>query len=206
MENQEKPGFEGILDWIEGKLPPKEAETVSAQVAADEAALAEADWLRAFARVSEETVLHSPPPKVRSLLERRFEAYAEARRGPGLLKRLLATLSFDSGMQPAFGVRSAGAAEAQRQFIYSTDLADVALNAQPRPGGKLGLLGQVMPEGEENPEEFTVQLLRGGVEARLTSADDLGEFAFEELEPGAYEMILSAGRYEILIPSFELRS
>ncbi len=202
----QKPDFEKILDWIEDKLPPEEAEAIANQITSDETARAEADWLRAFSRVSEETVIASPPPEVREELARRFESFAEGRRQPGLLRRVLATLSFDSGMQPAFGVRSVGCASPQRQYIYSTDLADVALNLQPRPGGKLDLLGQVLPDGEEEPDDFTVQILRGGVEAaEAVSADDLGEFTFEELEPGSYEMILATERYEILIPPFELR-
>lgn len=206
MSNTQKPGFDKILDWIEGRLPPEEAELVAAHVADDEEARADADWMRAFARVSEEAIISSPPPEVREELARRFETFAEERRQPGIFQRVLATLSFDSGMQPAFGVRSAAAKEVQRQYIYSTDLADVALNAQPRPGGKLDLLGQVLPEGEDDPDDFTVQLLRGGVEAaEIVAADDLGEFAFEEIEPGSYEMILATERYEILIPPFELR-
>ena len=44
---------------------------------------------------------------------RRFEAYAEERRGPGFLERLVAGLTFDSGLQPAFGMRSAGARDRQ---------------------------------------------------------------------------------------------
>jgi hypothetical protein len=206
MANSQKPDFEKILDWIEGKLPPEEAEAMAERMSSDGEARAEADWLRAFVRVSEETVMKSPPPEVRAELSRRFEDYAEKRRRPGLFQRVLASLTFDSGMQPAFGVRSARAAEVQRQYVYSTELADIALSLQPRPGGKIDLLGQVLPEGEEEPDEFTVQLLRSGVEAAETiSADDLGEFAFEELEPGTYEMILATERYEILIPPFELR-
>lgn len=202
----QKPDFEKILDWIEDKLPPEEAEAIADQISSDETARAEADWLRAFSRVSEETVIGSPPPEVREELARRFESFTEGRRQPGLLRRVLAALSFDSGLDPTFGVRSAGCQEAQRQYIYSTDLADVALNLQPRPGGKLDLLGQVLPDGEEEPDDFTVQILQGGVEAaEAVSADDLGEFTFEELETGTYEMILATERYEILIPPFELR-
>lgn len=204
MSNSKKPNFDEILDWIEGRLPPQEAEAIAGRVASDEAARAEADWLRAFARVSEETVIESPPPGVRETLSRRFESFAAERRQPGLLQRLSAALSFDSGLQPSFGVRSAGAKEAQRQFIYSTDLADIALNVQPRVGGKFDLLGQVLPSGEEDPEEFTVQLLKGGVEAGLAAADDLGEFAFGEIEAGVYELVVNIGNYEILIPPFQV--
>lgn len=205
MANTQRPDFDTILDWIEGRLPPEQAEAVAGRAASDEAARSDADWLRAFVRVGGETIIDSPPAEIRDELRRRFESLARERGRPGIIHRVLAKLSFDSGMRPALGVRSAGCREARRQFIYSTDLADIALNLQPRPGGKLDLLGQVLPGGGEVPEGFTVQLLRKGVEADISDADDLGEFAFEELEPGRYEIIISAGRYEILIPPFELR-
>lgn len=210
MANSQRPDFDRMLDWIEDRLPPEEAENMAERVASNESARADAEWLRAFARVSGETIIGSPPAEVREELRRRFEAFAGERRAeersrPGIMRRVLAALSFDSGMQPALGVRSAGCSEAQRQFIYSTDLADIALNLQPRPGGKLDLLGQILADGDEDPEGFTVQLLRKGVEAGIADADDLGEFAFEEIEPGRYEIIISAGRFEILIPPFDLR-
>ncbi|MGH3086094.1 MAG: anti-sigma factor family protein [Rubrobacteraceae bacterium] len=204
MSDANKPGFEEILDWIEGKLPPERAQAVARHVATDEAARAEADWLRAFSKTSEDVVLHSPPPRVHEGLEHLFDAFAEKRREPGLLRRFIASLSFEGGMQPAFGVRSVGSNEAQRHFVYSTELADVSFSVRPRRGGGLDVLGQVLPNGEEEPGDFGVQIIRDIGFSDLTYADDLGEFIFEHLQEGTYEMVLTTERYEILIPPFEL--
>ncbi len=46
-------GFGRLLDWVEGRLSEEEARVVEEQVAASSSATREdADWLRAFARVS----------------------------------------------------------------------------------------------------------------------------------------------------------
>jgi hypothetical protein len=67
--------FAQLVDWVEGRLPEEEARAVGAQVAAgDTATLADVAWLRAFALVSENTVIASPPPEVHETLINRFEA------------------------------------------------------------------------------------------------------------------------------------
>lgn len=197
-------GFESLADWVEGRLTQEEAEAVARGVArGGEEPRRDVEWLRAFVEASEDVALASPPPEARGELMRRFEAYAEGRRGPGFLERLVAGLTFDSGLQPAFGVRSAGARE--RQMIYSTDLADVALNVQPRAGGNLDILGQLLPIGDDAPEDFAVQLLRAdGTQAGIAPTDALGEFAIEDVVPGEYGVVLGDDRVEILIPSVQL--
>ncbi|QIN80462.1 hypothetical protein GBA65_20260 [Rubrobacter marinus] len=206
MTQPRKIAFDRLADWVEGRLPEEEARVVEEQMRdADEETLAEVEWLRAFARVSEGTVFDSPPPEVREKLERRFEAFAEGRR-PNLFRRLVAKLSFEGGVQPAFGVRSAGAQETQGQFTYTTDAADVVLNVLRRPrDGRLDLDGQVFPAGEAEPATFSVQLLSGEREAGITTTDELGEFVFESVVPGEYEILVSGERVEIQIPAVELR-
>lgn len=206
MSKPRKPSFEEVLDWIEGRLTPEEAERTADLVAADAQARAEAEWLRNFIEVSEETVLDSPPPGVREELSRRFEGLAEERRQPGLLHRLFATLTFEGGAEPAFGVRSVGSPEAQRHFVYSTELADVSFSVRPRRGGGFDLMGQVLPNGEDiEPDEFGVHLIRDVGVSEMVLADDLGEFSFENAPEGTYEMVLTTEHYEILIPPFQLR-
>jgi hypothetical protein len=208
MPKPNTPDFEKILDWLEGRLPADEAATVARYVeSAGPEVRSEVDWLREFREVSADTVFATPPPEVRETLTHRFESYARSAREPGLLERLLASLTFDSGLQPALsGVRSAGAQETQQQLVYATDLADVAINIQRRQNRRLYLSGQIFPTGDVEPEGFIVQLLRGSKEVGIAAADDLGEFAFRELEPGTYELVLSNEEYEILIPPIEAQA
>jgi hypothetical protein len=205
MPRPNTPDFEKILDWLEGRLPEDEAAAVARYVeSAGPEVRSEVDWLREFREISAGTVFDTPPPEVRETLARRFESRA---RKPGLLERMLASLTFDSGRQSALaGVRSGGAQESRQQLVYATDLADVAVNIQQRQNRRLDLSGQIFPTGDVEPEGFIVQLLRGSKEAGITIADDLGEFAFRELEPDTYELVLSNGEYEILIPPIEARA
>ena len=208
MRQSGRVSFERLVDWVEGRLSEEESRAVEEQVAgADEATRERVEWLLALARVSEDTVLDAPPREVRDELIRRFDAYAENRRTPSLLQRLVATLTFDSGLQPAFGVRSAGGPEEQRQLVYTTDPAEIALNIRPRSrNGHLDLDGQVFPADDVDPASFSVQLLSGADEVGLTTTDELGEFAFESVSPGAYQMLVSGERVEILISPIEIRS
>jgi hypothetical protein len=83
--SKKKVGFARLVDWVGGRLPDEEARAVEEQIAmADSATLEDVAWLHAFFKISEETVLQSPPPDVRDKLVHCFEAYVrENRRPPG---------------------------------------------------------------------------------------------------------------------------
>ena len=193
--------FSRLVDWVEGRLPENEAREVEEQVArADSRTLADVAWLRKFARATENAVLESPPQEVRDVLIARFEAYAEGRRTPGFLERVLARLSFDSDLRPAVGLRAVGAQRPRRQLIYSADAFDVALNLRSRATDEnLDLEGQLFPREGQELEPFSVQLLQDGTELALTTTDELGSFAFGRIPPGVYEIMLSTDRIEISI-------
>ena len=197
--------FSQLVDWVEGRLPAKEARVVEEQVAvADSAALADVAWLRKFVRATEDSVLEAPPPEVRSTLIARFRAHAEGRRPPGLLKRV-ATLTFDGGLRPAVGVRSAGTQGARRQLVYSADDLDVALNFLPRARDKnFDIDGQILPRDDVELGSFSVQLLQSETELGITATDELGAFAFESIPSGVYEIIISTDRVEVSIAPVEL--
>jgi hypothetical protein len=208
MSKPEDEEFARLMDWVEGHLSEQEARAVEEWVAAaGSATQADVAWLRAFVRVTEATVIASPPARVREALIERFYAYAEGKQHPGLLQRLIATLTFDSTMQPAPGLRAARTQEAQRQLIYSTDAADVALIVRPRArDGLLDLHGQILPIDSADNGVFGVQLLQGSSEIATTATNVLGEFTFEAVPPGVYEVLAGSDRVEIRIPDVELNS
>jgi hypothetical protein len=198
--------FSRLVDWVEGRLPEEEARAVEEQVAvADAATLADVAWLRKFVRATEHGALESPPPDVRSTLIARFKAHAEGRRTPGLLKRVVATLSFDGGLRPAVGARAAGTLGARRQLVYSAAALDVALNVLPRARDKnFDLDGQVLPRDDIELGSFSIQLLQSENELGITATDDLGAFAFESIPSGVYEIILCTDRVEVSIAPVDL--
>lgn len=202
-------GFARLVDWVEGALDKEEAAAVAGQVAqANGETQATVAWLRTFFQASDTIVLAAPPAKVRDLLTRRFEAYAQDRRQPGFLQRLGASLTFDSKLQLAtVSVRDVGMQAPPRQFVFATSIADVALSVRPQADGdSLYVSGQVFSRGDVSLGAFTVQLLQGTTEFGLTTADDLGEFTFAAVPAGVYDMILSSDQTEILIPAVELEA
>jgi hypothetical protein len=206
MPRSEDKEFARLADWVEGRLSEQEARAIEEQVAvADSATRADVAWLHAFARISENTVIASPPARVREALIERFQAYAEGKQHPGLLQRLVATLTFDSTLRPAPGMRAAAVPEAQRQLVYSTEAADVAVHIRPRPhDGLFDLHGQILPLNGTDSGAFGVQVLEGTTEVATTATNDLGEFTFEAVSPGVYEVLASNERVEIRIPRVEL--
>ena len=203
---RERIVFSQLVEWVEGRLPEKEARAVKERVAvADAATLADVAWLRKFLKTAEDRVLEAPPLEVRSTLIARYKAHAEGRPVPGLLKRVVARLTFDGGSQPAEGVRSAGTQGARRQLVYSADTLDVALNILPRARDKkVDLHGQVLAHNDVELGSFSVQLLRSETELAITATDDLGSFTMEAIPPGVHELILSSDRVEVSIMPVEL--
>lgn len=209
MNDSNAPRFSELLDWLEGRLPPDQAQAVAERLEnADAATQADLDWLRLFLQARQSVHFATPPPRLREMLKERFTAYAEARQPPGLFQRLLATLTFDSRLQPATaGLRSVADEGPQQQLLYSTEAAEIALTVRPAlPNKNFTVTGQVFPVGDSPANTFSIQLLRDVQEVGLVSADELGEFSFVNLPAGDYNMVVSTGQYEVIIPSFQLQS
>jgi hypothetical protein len=213
--------FERLLDWLEGRLSPPEYSEVADKVAlADATVQAEVAWIRAFLQLEGKVVLEAPPSQVHQLLVQRFvdqrqkhHATVSTPEQPGFFQRLLAALTFDSQLQPALaGVRGIED-HSTRQLIYSTAVADVALDLHREAElGKITLMGQILPTDEFTlapeatasdlaREACAVQLLQAGSEIAITQSDELGEFTFKQLLPGEYELILTTTTVDLVIPS-----
>jgi len=208
MADSEAIGFSKLLDWLEGRLSNEEARDVATSLEhADETAQQDLAWLRAFQRASQSVTLASPPRRVREALMHRFAEYRGARQPPGLFRRLLAELTFDSRARwAAAGVRSAASEGQHRQLVYATELAEIALNILPHEDDpRLDVTGQIFPSPDVTLAGLSVQLLQGETQVDLTAPDELGEFTFQAVPPGEYEIVVSAGEFEVVIPSCPLQ-
>lgn len=208
MNDSNIPRFSELLDWLEGRLPADEAQALLERLeTAGAATQADIAWLRLFQEARQSVESAVPPPSVHKTLQKRFATYAETRQPPGLFQRLLGMLTFDSFAQPATaGLRSVTDNTEQRQLIYTSESAEIAVTIQPAvPDKNVTLVGQVFPLQDTPAEVFTIQLLRDDREVGLVTADELGEFAFSNLPSGEYSMVVSAGEYEVLISSLHLR-
>jgi hypothetical protein len=205
MNESNVPLFSELLDWLEGRLPPDKARDVAERLqTADAATQTDLDWLRLFQQARQSVRFASPPPSVRETLIQRF---AEARQPPGPFQRLLANLTFDSHAQPVIaGLRSAAAEGQRRQLIYTTEAAEIALTVQSiLPDKNFIVTGQIFPMGDTPTHTFSIQLLRDAWEVALVATDELGEFTFADLPAGEYGIVVSAGPYEVIIPSLHLQ-
>jgi hypothetical protein len=189
-----------ILDWLEGRLPAAQAATLEAAIESDPQLSRDAAWFRAFIELGEEIVLRSAPPHLAGLLASRFEHYRRTTRR-SRLKVLVATLRLDSALRlGTAGVRSAGGHFGPRHLLYSTDVADIALDIHARVGEPaLDVMGQLFRAPNVAAESFSVQLLRGDLEVGHSETDDLGEFSFEAITPGEYQFFVTSGALGILL-------
>lgn len=205
MNDSNTSRFSELLDWLEGRLPPAEAQAVAERLeTADTATQADLDWLRLFQQARQSVQFASPPPSVRETLIQRF---AEARQPPGPFQRWLATLTFDSRTQPVTaGLRSAVEESQRRQLIYITKAAEIALTIQSiLPEKNFIVTGQIFPRGDTPTHTFSIQILRDAEEVALSATDELGEFTFSDLPAGEYDIVVSTEQYEVVIPSLHLQ-
>jgi hypothetical protein len=141
------------------------------------------------------------PPMVRARLMQRFAEYARVSRRRDHFQRLAAVLVSDSALQAAgAGLRTVEAGPARR-LDFTTALADVSLDLlQPPWDRRFDLLGRRLSNQESRVlAEFMVQALREGQVVAIATADELGEFWFEALEPDSYQLLLSTATLELAL-------
>lgn len=205
MADQKIPTTAELLDWLEGRLTAVEADALALVTETEPAVQEQVAWLRDFLQLSHTTALASPPDEVRQAATAAFASYAKAKRPFSLLQTLIASLTADNWQRPALaGARNVSLRSEPRQLIYSSSLADAALNAQMDSSGQVDLSGQLFPLDDSDPAEFLIQLLQDGVEQHLAFADDLGKFNLPNLPPGIYSLLLSRPGLEIEIGPLEL--
>jgi hypothetical protein len=121
---------------------------------------------------------------------------------PGLVQRLVATLTFDSaGLAPlAAGLRAESAPT--RQLLYAADGRDIDLRiATTDVGRSFVVSGQVL-----GPDETGVAVLSAPNGELTVAWNELSEFQFDAVGPGSCQLTLRAGDWVILLPPLHLGS
>lgn len=117
---------------------------------------------------------------------------------PSLLRRIVATVTFDSfNDAPAFGMRSGQAAA--RQLLFEADETDLDIRIETQADGLVvsgQVLGQTCAGGE-----VTLQGTAASVSASL---NDLCEFKLPAAPAGTYTLLVKLGEVELEIPRLEL--
>lgn len=192
--------FEKLIDWVEGRLSGTEAEWVANQIDADPALQADVNWIRGFQKISQQIVWEAPSPEVRQNLSQRFAIHMARNRPAGLWRQLVTTLKFDSQLQPIVAGFRASAAPSERQLVYQTELTDVALTVQQHPSHQLfTVMGHILPTVSPMPDIYSVQLVEDELERGFLVTNTIGEFVFEGLPKGEYELTIHSDHYEMVI-------
>jgi anti-sigma factor RsiW len=205
------PSFEALIEYADGRSTTAESAAVERHLrdacASCQSAL---DWYARFIATARADESAEPPTWV---TRRALDAFADAkeaaaRRGMrGLIARLRAALVFDSFGSALAGdavpARNASSAAPSRQLLYSATPFDVDLYvAEGGSSRELTVSGQVLPvDGDdfETVRGLTVTIELDGLSVASVETTELGEFSFEDLAPGTYDVRLSNDDREIVI-------
>ncbi|HEY0726575.1 MAG TPA: hypothetical protein VGD38_00795 [Pyrinomonadaceae bacterium] len=138
--------------------------------------------------------IENPPTSFVQDARKIFRSRA-ASREPSLVRRVVASLSFDSfTAAPAFGLRSQRSGG--RQLIYSTETADIELRVSPENEVAGQILGATCEDGKVNldSESFSAS----------TRLNELCEFSFGAVPAGTYKISVHLPGLSVDIPKLEL--
>ena len=116
------------------------------------------------------------------------------------VRRIIAALSFDSGLNlaPAFGVRSGDAQS--RQLIYSAAGFDIDLRVVPE-GDRYIISGQLLGEDCAG----TTITIESEEQSASADVSELCEFSLPPVMPGTYVVTIRTSDVEVQIPEFDVR-
>jgi anti-sigma factor RsiW len=192
--------FERLADITEGRTSAEEGERAHL-AACPRCSTQAAELGRVTALMRADTSVDAPRDLVSDAIRLFHSRRTES--APGLLRRLVAALTFDSSTRtPAFGVRSGQAAPA-RQLLFGAGDFDVDLRLASGEEGWT-VSGQVLGPCEGGRVEAFAP---GGADAAArASLNDLCEFTLPPVPEGVYALRLRLNDTEIEIPELSLKA
>jgi hypothetical protein len=197
----QRPDFRELVDWLDGRADPDAAARIAGWLeSGDPHTRRSVEWLRGFMATARALPLHSPPPLVRQSLNQYFKRWREGRAaGPRPTRLLNARLMFDSREDIALaGMRAAGDAAPGVHLAYTTDVADLVVDAHPLGGGRARLEGQVLPLEPLEAPVFEAEAQGEGFAARTVDGDELGRFSLADLPAGVRRLRVDNGDITIV--------
>lgn len=195
--------FARIADLAEGRLTSEDERAARAHLA-ECAGCAEqsAQLARLTGLMRADTGEDAPRDVLLNAVELFRARRPTSEAAPGRLRRLVASLTFDSSrLTPAFGVRSGQTAPA-RQLLFSAGDFDIDLRLAAGGEGWT-VSGQVL--GPCAGGEVEVSAAQGEPSARA-GLNDLCEFTLPPVPEGVYTLRLRADAVEVEIPELSLRA
>ena len=116
-----------------------------------------------------------------------------------LVQKIVAVLQMEiAPNKPAFGERSASTSQV-RQLLFKA--GDNAIDLRIEPTAKVfGVRGQILGEGLADARVKLINDL-SGLESR---ANEIGEFEFEKVKPGQYELVVTSEGLEITLKTIDI--
>ncbi|GIK71545.1 MAG: hypothetical protein BroJett021_05330 [Chloroflexota bacterium] len=191
--------YERLVDWVEGRLVNTQKKTIDEHLAACAHCREEANRIERMVAVMRQDKSIDAPPALIARAVALFRTSA-AEPAPSLLRRLVATLSFEStALAPALGLRSHGGAE--RQMIFTANEYDVDLRAsEDREGWRLS--GQLLGADATNG---SATLTNDAMTLATSLSEDLA-FVFPPVTAGRYTLTLRFSQVELVIEDVLLGS
>lgn len=185
------PGFQRLIDFLDGQLAGEEAKQMEAHLGQGCAAcLKDRAWYEALRSIARTDEIFKPAPWVRKRAIDLFEDERLKRRDLIGTARAAAQLVYDSvrrlslaGARPADG--------SGRQLIYQA--AGYNIDIQVAASAKAGadIMGQVLREGEAgfgSVSGLLIDLSRDQRDIWSTTTSSFGEFMMREVDSGQYDL------------------
>lgn len=195
---REQPSFTMILDWLEGRLDPAATDVVARSVAAgDERTSRTLEWLRGFIETAQGHPLHQPPALVRQRLRHHFAEWSRTRLPtPRAPEEFGSSLLFDSRHDfDLVGVRAVDDADEILHLAYTSEVADLVIDAARTEPGRLRVLGQVLPLDPTSAPIFEALIVGEDFTGRTVDGDDTGRFAFDDVPETVSTLRVSNGEF-----------
>jgi hypothetical protein len=186
-----------LVDLAEGRLASTDAGDARTHLAGCEGCRSTLSELENIIAAMQSNELLTPP---RYVTQRALQIFYSKQNPVSALQAglqtLVALLRFDSGLTPAYGVRS-GHGEA-RQLFYSVDEYDIDLRLAPR-ADEWRVEGQLLGGSTVGTAELV------STRHRYTGElNDLGEFAFANVHADSYQLRITLPGLEISVPELML--
>jgi len=196
------PGFEKMIDHLDGRLSANEGSAIQEHLASGcSSCRSIRDWYQKVKAIAARDDSVEPPGWV---LKRAIKAFIARRDSYSteVPDQMLAVLVFDSLYRTEMaGIRSAEVAD--RQLLYSAGGYSVDLQMAQASASAVNVIGQILKEGEQGFDSvfgLPLQLVKRGATVASTITDAVGEFRIDGIIRGDYDLYFEGRGRRIVIP------
>jgi hypothetical protein len=186
--------FSKLVDLVDGRLAAAETPELTLHLSGCQECSEMENRLREVFELMRTDTSESVPAYA---MARVLDMLPARRRAPGVIRRVLAVLKFDSaGLVPAYGFRSESSGE--RQLLF--EAGDTQLHLQVSPAGEDWIItGQLL--GRSSSGQVELKWESGMVQIPL---DEHCEFTLPAISQGSYWMVLRLNDLELEVPELKL--